>query len=140
MPHYCTSLTLIFGFLDGGIEAWEAVGKELDSLESISAEQFEADFEQHETFDVRKPGEYASEHVENATTYPLDFMNDDLTKLDKNETYHIHCAGGYRSVIAISILKQKGFENLIDVAGGFGAIKKSNLNESCYSSFAQCAG
>jgi len=64
----------------------------------------------------------------------------EFNDIDKEDDIYVHCAGGYRSVIAISILKQKGFENLIDVAGGFGAIKKSNLNESCYSSFAQCAG
>ena len=76
---------------------------------------------------MRKPGEYEAEHLENAEHVPLDFMLDDLGDLKPNNPYYVHCAGGYRSVIAISLLKQKGFKNLIEIAGGFGAIKKAGI-------------
>ena len=115
------------GFLDGGIEAWEAVGKELDSLESISAEQFEADFEQHETFDVRKPGEFTSLHVKCAVSTPLGDLNGHLAEFPTNGKFFIHCAGGYRSVIAASILKSRGIHNMINVEGGMDAIQKTSL-------------
>ena len=82
--------------------------------------------------DVRKPGEYTAEHVQDAMHYALDYMNDDLNKLDKNTEYHIHCAGGYRSVIAISLLMKNGYTKLIDVAGGYGAIKKTNIQCTDY--------
>jgi rhodanese-related sulfurtransferase len=76
--------------------------------------------------DVRKKSEYDSEHILEAVNAPLDFMNDSMTKVNKNETAYIHCAGGYRSMIFISILKARGFNNLTDVKGGFKAIKESN--------------
>ena len=120
------------GFLKEGVQAYTANGGSLNTITSISAQEMADAYSDAKIIDVRKPGEYASEHVENATTYPLDFMNDDLTKLDKNETYHIHCAGGYRSVIAISLLMQNGYKNLIDVAGGFGALKNVEIPKTNY--------
>ncbi|HLU86311.1 MAG TPA: rhodanese-like domain-containing protein, partial [Taishania sp.] len=116
------------GYLKGGIDAWDG---ELNTITSISAEELEAT-PNCNIVDVRKPGEWQSEHVENAMHYPLDYMNDDLNKLDKNTTYHIHCAGGYRSVIAISLLMQHGYKNLIDVAGGYGAIKNTSIPKTNY--------
>lgn len=116
------------GYLDGGVAAWDG---ELNTITSVSAEEV-AQTEGCNIVDVRKPGEYQSEHVENAFFYPLDYMNDDLNKLDKNKTYHVHCAGGYRSVIAISLLMQNGYTNLIDIAGGYGAIKNTNLPKTDY--------
>jgi hydroxyacylglutathione hydrolase len=116
------------GYLDGGVSAWDG---ELNTITSVSAEEV-AQTEGCNIVDVRKPGEYQSEHVENAFFYPLDYMNDDLNKLDKNKTYHVHCAGGYRSVIAISLLMQNGYTNLIDIAGGYGAIKNTNLPKTDY--------
>ena len=111
------------GYLAGGVNSWD--GK-LNTITSISAEEL-AQTEGCNIVDVRKPGEWQSEHVENAQHYPLDYMNDDLNKLDKNKTYHVHCAGGYRSVIAVSLLMRNGYINLIDVAGGYGAIKQTNI-------------
>lgn len=116
------------GYLEGGVDAWD--GK-LNTITSISAEEL-AQTEGCHIVDVRKPGEWQSEHVENALHYPLDYMNDDLGKLDKNTTYHIHCAGGYRSVIAISLLMQNGYTNLVDVAGGYGAIKNTAIPRTDY--------
>jgi len=77
--------------------------------------------------DVRKDGEYTASHLEDAQHFALDFINNNMNQVHKNKTYHIHCAGGYRSVIAASILKARGYNNLVDVAGGFGAIKKTDL-------------
>jgi rhodanese-related sulfurtransferase len=75
--------------------------------------------------DVRKQSEYASEHVKGAVNASLDYVNDSMQLVDKNKTWYVHCAGGYRSMIFISVLKARGFENLIDVKGGFKAIKES---------------
>lgn len=117
------------GYLKGGIEAWKKAGKDIDSLESISAKEFaeKAKANTINILDVRKDGEYRASHLENAQHFALDFINDQMNTIDKDKTYHIHCAGGYRSVIAASILKARGFNNLVDVAGGFGAIKKTDL-------------
>lgn len=117
------------GYLKGGIEAWKASGKEIDRLESISAEEFSkrAKSDDINILDVRKDGEYQSMHLDHAQHFSLDFINDKMNEVDKNKTYHVYCAGGYRSVIAISILKARGFDKLIDISGGFGAIKKTDL-------------
>jgi hydroxyacylglutathione hydrolase len=120
------------GFLEGGVEAYEKAGGKLNTITSIPAEELASKYDTCSIVDVRKPGEYASEHVENAEHYALDYMNNDLTKLDKNKTYHVHCAGGYRSVIAISLLMKNGYTNLIDVAGGFGAISKTSVPKTAY--------
>ena len=90
--------------------------------------------------DVRKVSEYNNNHIEASQNKPLSNIKNELDDIDKEGDIYVHCAGGYRSVIAISILKQKGFKNLIDVAGGFGAIKKSDLNKSCYNSVVKCSG
>ncbi|WP_425077165.1 MBL fold metallo-hydrolase [Psychroserpens sp. S379A] len=117
------------GYLEGGINAWTASGREIDTLESISAETFAQRVKEGHVniLDVRKDGEYKSMHVENAQHFSLDFINSKMNEVSKDKTYHIHCAGGYRSVIAASILKARGFHNLVDIAGGFGAIKKTDL-------------
>lgn len=117
------------GYLEGGIEAWKASGKEIDTLESISAEEFEkrANASELNVLDVRKDGEYKSMHLENAQHFALDYINNQMDEIDKDKTYYIHCAGGYRSVIASSILKARGYHNLVDIAGGFAAIKKTSL-------------
>ncbi|WP_418509547.1 MBL fold metallo-hydrolase [Corallibacter sp.] len=116
------------GFLNGSFDAWEKAGKDIDTIESISAETFkEALNNDIPVFDVRKQGEYLSSHIKDAHLTPLDFLNDHLAEFPKNDTFYVHCAGGYRSVIAASILKSRGIHNLIDVAGGFGAIKKAGI-------------
>lgn len=121
------------GYLNGGVAAWEASGKEIDSVSSISAAHFEAAVATDENLnalDVRKPGEYEAEHLENTLTRPLDYINDWTTDLNPQETYYIHCAGGYRSMIAASILKARGIENVIDIAGGYSAIKETGLKRT----------
>ncbi|MFD2726696.1 MBL fold metallo-hydrolase [Hyunsoonleella rubra] len=119
------------GYLDGGIEAWKKAGKDIEAIASISAEQFSEDFRSKNinVLDVRKDGEYTSEHLEgdNVQHFALDYINDNMNKVNPKNTYYVHCAGGYRSVIASSILKARGFSNIIDIAGGFGAMKKTDL-------------
>lgn len=117
------------GYLDGGIAAWEAAGKDLEQVNSISANQFANEFKKGDltVLDVRKPSEFDAEHVEGATNFPLDFISENMSQIDKNKTYHIHCAGGYRSMIASSILKSRGFHHLVDVAGGFKAISETEV-------------
>jgi hydroxyacylglutathione hydrolase len=115
------------GFLKGGMKAWSEAGEPVETIESVTAESIADKIESLPILDVRKPGEYEAEHLENAEHVALDFMLDDLGDLKPNNPYYVHCAGGYRSVIAISLLKQKGFKNLIDIAGGFGAIKKAGI-------------
>lgn len=120
------------GYLDGGFERWTDAGKEIDTIETISAEIFEKAVTEQEiiALDVRKPGEYESEHLEFTLSRPLDFINDWMGEIDPNKTYYIHCAGGYRSMIAASILKSRGVEHVIDIAGGYGAIKNTNLKRT----------
>lgn len=121
------------GYLAGGLNAWQNAGKEIDQIESISASEFETAVDTSENInalDVRKPGEYESEHLEATLTRPLDYINEWTTELNPDQTYFIHCAGGYRSMIAASILKARGIDNVIDVAGGYGAIKNTNLKRT----------
>jgi len=122
------------GYLNGGIEAWKAAGKDIETIESITAKQLaeKASKESLNILDVRRAGEYKSTHLENVQHFALDFINENMNTLNKDETYYIHCASGYRSVIAASILKARGFKKLVDVSGGFNAIKKTNLPVTDY--------
>jgi glyoxylase-like metal-dependent hydrolase (beta-lactamase superfamily II)/rhodanese-related sulfurtransferase len=116
------------GYLEGGIESWKKAGKETDTIQSISADTLAAKQKVNPSIaivDVRKASEYGSEHILNAQNAPLDFINESMATIDKDKTYFVHCAGGYRSMIFISILKARGFEHLIDVKGGFKEIKES---------------
>lgn len=118
------------GFLKGGFNAWKAANKEVDSITSISVQQL-AEIQKANPeiniLDVRKGSEHLSEHVVGATNAPLDYINESMLQVDKNKTYYVHCAGGYRSMIFTSILRARGYNNLIDVDGGFKAIKDSEL-------------
>ncbi len=116
------------GYLEGGMNNWIAAGKETDSIKSISAEELagiQKNNPETAILDVRKPGEYQSEHILGAVTAPLDYINESMLKVSKDKTWYVHCAGGYRSMVFASILKARGYDNLVDVAGGFSAIKKS---------------
>ena len=119
------------GYLEGGINAWKQSGKDIETIKSINADVFSNHFknENINVLDVRKDGEYQSEHLKgnNVQHFSLDFINDNMNSINKDQTYYVHCAGGYRSVIAASILKARGFNNLVDIAGGFGAIKNTDL-------------
>jgi hydroxyacylglutathione hydrolase len=116
------------GFLKGGIAAWEAAGKAVDTVESIDAEEFVV-FQggDKKIIDVRKPGEWQTGVVEGAELIDLSVLNDDMEKLDKATPYIVHCAGGYRSMIAISLLKKNGFSNLTNVRGGMGKMKQAGV-------------
>lgn len=117
------------GFLKGGFHSWIEVGKEIDTIKTISVEEFtaaEVANPEINILDVRKQSEFLSEHIVNATNIPLDYINENMASVDKDKTYYVHCAGGYRSMIFTSILRARGFNNLIDVDGGFKAIKESN--------------
>lgn len=113
------------GYLDGGIATWRNAGREMDTILSVTADELAEKMQQESVniLDVRKKNEYLSEHIANVENYPLDNINDGLSSISKDKSYYVHCAGGYRSMIFASILKARGFDNLIDVKGGFKAIK-----------------
>ncbi len=117
------------GYLDGGISAWEKAGKEVDTVETVSAEELKAleNTEELQVLDVRKPGEYDAEHLDFSLSRPLDFINDWTNEFDKNEPYYLHCAGGYRSMISSSILKARGYDKVININGGFDALKNAGF-------------
>jgi len=118
------------GYLEGGFAEWQQAGKEVDSIESISAETFADRLrEQPSAFviDVRKPAEFEPEHVEGAENLPLDTLNEHLSQIPRNEPVYVHCAGGYRSMVANSILKARGFDQIVNVDGGMAAIKRTDV-------------
>ena len=118
------------GFLNGGFEAWKDTGRDYDTVTSIPALEFKKVIEKDQVhvFDVRKESEYQSEHIEKAKNTPLDFLNNHLTDFPNEDIFYVHCARGYRSMIASSILKSRGIHNIIDIAGGFKAIKKVGIS------------
>lgn len=122
----------VIGYLKGGFAAWQAAGQEVDTIATLTADGLAEVIKNQGTefvMDVRKPGEFAAEHIKDVQALPLDFMNDFISELDKDQTYYIHCAGGYRSMIAASILKARGFDHVVDITGGYKAIKESGLFE-----------
>ncbi len=119
------------GYLEGGLEAWKNAGKDTDSITSIDAKEL-ADklnngLDPHLVLDVRKPTEFLSQHIVDATSFPLDYINNNMDRLDRNETYYLHCLGGYRSMITASILRSRGFQNLVDIKKGWREIEKSDI-------------
>lgn len=118
------------GYLKGGIETWKKAGFETESLKEINAEEFAELYlgkKDIALLDARRESEYNSQHIEGAINFPLDFINQNMSMLDKNKQYYMHCAGGYRSVIAASILKARGFNNIINIRGGFKALSNTML-------------
>lgn len=115
------------GFLKGGFKAWEDSGKETDEIISINVDELREimNTENVTILDVRKASEHYSEHIIDSVNAPLDSINDSMAMIDKNKTYYVHCAGGYRSMVFVSILRARGYRNLIDVKGGFTEIKNS---------------
>src|SRR5690606_29832738 len=105
------------GYLNGGFAAWLASGKEIDKVDEVEAQKFGALAKESElnVIDVRKPGEYGAEHVEGVENKPLDFINDWMGEINKNTKYYLHCAGGYRSMITASILKSRGFDEVVNI-------------------------
>ena len=119
----------VVGYLEGGFESWDNSENEIDQIESISADQFAelATDKKVNTIDVRKPTEFDAEHLEAATSAPLHELNQHMSVFKTGENNYIHCAGGYRSMIAASVLKSRGIHNVIDIAGGYNAISKTSL-------------
>ena len=116
----------VLGYLKGGFESWKNSGKEIDTIDRISPEEFAEKFnENSKVIDVRKEGEYAAEHVNDAYSKPLAYINDWVGNINPDEHFFLHCAGGYRSMIAASILQARGYRNFTEVEGGFNGIKKT---------------
>jgi len=132
------------GYLAGGIQAWQQAGKEIDTVTSVTpavfAEMTNADNDRT-VMDVRKPTEFLAHHLVGATNLPLDYINKNMDKIDRKAPYFVHCAGGYRSMIASSILKARGFHDLIDVKQGFKGIEENGMipltNYQCPSTISQ---
>ena len=121
------------GYLKGGVDAWVNAGNQVDQIASVSADQMSERLQNDPSLvvlDVRKASEFDSEHVIGAENIPLDYINDHLAQIDKNKTYFVHCAGGYRSMIFNSILKARGYDKLVDVKGGYKAIKQAGSIET----------
>ncbi|WP_273444677.1 MBL fold metallo-hydrolase [Neolewinella agarilytica] len=121
------------GYLEGGFEAWEQAGEDVDNIQQISAVKF-ADMatDTLDVIDVRKASEYAAEHLVLAKNFPLDTINQTMSELNPAQQYYLHCAGGYRSLITASILRARGFRNLVNVQGGFDALKETALERTDY--------
>ena len=117
------------GYLKGGFEAWKTIGKDFDTIKSITAKAIYEiqDKKDSNILDVRKVSEYNCEHLIGSLNVPLDTINENINILNKNKIYYVHCLSGYRSIIFISIMRARGYKNLIDVSGGFIALKESNL-------------
>ena len=117
------------GYLKGGFNTWQEAGKEVDEVQRITPETFEKNLKtgKMKVIDFRKKSEYDSEHVVDAMNIPLNQINQSLAQISKEEPFMIHCAGGYRSMIAASILKQRGWNNIVDVRGGLDAIKNTGV-------------
>ncbi len=116
------------GYLEGGFETWKAAGKEIDTVDRITADEFATKWSKDETvYDVRRDGEYSAEHIDEAYHRPLSRINEWIVKIDKKQHFFMHCAGGYRSMMAASILKSRGYDNFTEIAGGFAAISKTSI-------------
>jgi len=122
----------ILGHLKGGFNAWKSAGKETDTINRVTAEKFaaEATIGTDQIVDVRKESEYAAEHIEEAYSKPLAYINDWIKDINPSEHFYLHCAGGYRSMIAASILQARGYRNFTEVEGGFKAIAQTAIPKS----------
>lgn len=123
----------VIGYLDGGFESWANANQEVDQVNRITAEQFSKDFyDNSKVIDVRKESEFNAEHVESAENLPLADINEWIHSINPNEHFYLHCAGGYRSMIAASILQARGYRNFTEIEGGFNAISLTNIPKTNY--------
>ena len=123
------------GYLEGGFESWTKEGREVDAIETIDVAEFEKRYKANpemQVMDVRKPGEWEAESVTGAQNIPLDYINDNMSEIKKDQTYYMHCRSGYRSTVAASILKARGFENLVNIHGAFDDIAATSIPTSDY--------
>jgi hydroxyacylglutathione hydrolase len=120
------------GYLEGGFEAWQAEGREIDTLEAIDAKELEGAYTEDKAInilDVRKPSEWEAEHLESSQNFPLDYINSNMSEVDRNKKYYLHCRSGNRSTIAASILKARGFHNLVNVLANMMISPKQAFQE-----------
>jgi hydroxyacylglutathione hydrolase len=119
----------LVGHLEGGFEAWKNAGKEIDHVNRITPEQFKTELKigKSKIIDIRKESEYSAEHIEDAFSKPLAYINEWIKDINPKEHFFMHCAGGYRSMIAASILQARGFRNFTEIEGGFNAIAKTEI-------------
>lgn len=119
----------LIGHLEGGFDAWKKAGKEIDTIHRITAEEFakQVKIGESKVIDIRKESEYCAEHVEESYSKPLASINEWIKDINPKEPFFLHCAGGYRSMIAASILQARGFRNFTEIEGGFNAIAKTDL-------------
>jgi hydroxyacylglutathione hydrolase len=123
----------VLGYLNGGFESWKLAGKQIDKANRISAQEFAQQFNQKPmVIDVRNESEFDAEHIVGAINIPLDYLNYNLSSIPKDKPFVIHCAGGYRSMIASSILKSRGWEQFVDVQGGFSAIAQTSVPKTAF--------
>ncbi|SMO32180.1 Glyoxylase, beta-lactamase superfamily II [Chryseobacterium rhizoplanae] len=122
----------ILGFLEGGFKAWEMSGKETDFVNRISAEQFEIEIKEKEEkiIDIRRESEYNAEHIHEAYSMPLAYINEWINKVRTEEHFYMHCGSGYRSTMAASILQARGYRNFTEIEGGFKAISLTSIPKS----------
>ncbi len=119
----------VLGHLKGGFGAWKASGNEVDTVNRISVEEFASKVKigESKVIDVRKESEYEAEHVDEAYSKPLAYINEWVKDVNPEEHFFLHCQGGYRSMMAASILQGRGYRNFSEVDGGFAAISKTNV-------------
>jgi glyoxylase-like metal-dependent hydrolase (beta-lactamase superfamily II)/rhodanese-related sulfurtransferase len=122
----------LLGHLEGGFDSWKNANKEIDTIKRISSEQFakKVQIGKSKVIDVRKESEYKAEHIEEAFSRPLSEINHWIKEIDVDEPFYLHCAGGYRSMMAASILQARGFRNFTEIEGGFQAISQTNIPKS----------
>ncbi|ULQ58225.1 MBL fold metallo-hydrolase [Flavihumibacter rivuli] len=123
------------GFLDGGVEAWRAAGLDVNTMMEIDAAGFAELYSKDASInllDVRRQSEYESQHLVGAINFPLDFINKNMSMIQREKKYYLHCAGGYRSMIAASILRSRGFNDIVNIRGGFKALSATNLEKTSY--------
>ena len=125
----------VLGYLYGGFEAWKKAGKQTDEITSVTAQELAETYEDHPEMpirDVRRAAEFEAEHVEGAENTPLDYLSEHMAAFPKEQPFYVHCAGGYRSMIAASILKARGYHEVVNVKGGFKAIAETELPRTTF--------
>ena len=124
------------GYLKGGVTAWKNAGNEIDKIEEITAAHLEELYNLNPNsfhiLDVRKESEFNAQHLVAAVNFPLDFINKNMSSMNKSSKYYVHCAGGYRSLIASSILKSRGFHKVVNIIGGFKALSETSIAKTSY--------